>query len=68
MGILECPNLTLTALLFGMFSWIYQSALRQMLTISRHHTRVPKPFECIVKPRSDAAIKLVKEINDRANY
>jgi len=39
-----------------------------MLTITRRYIRGIKPFECTIKPRSDDAIKLVKEACDRTNY
>jgi hypothetical protein len=31
------------------------------LTVARRYFRTPKPFKCAIKPRSDDAIKLVKE-------
>lgn len=39
-----------------------------MLIIARRYIRNPKPFKCTVKPRSEEAIKLVKEVCDRPNY
>ena len=39
----------------------------RMLTIVRRYIRDPKPFKCTIKPRSDDAIKLVKEARDRAS-
>lgn len=37
------------------------------LTTARHHIRSPKPFKCKIKPRSEGAIKLVKEAYDATN-
>jgi len=39
-----------------------------ILTILRRYNRDIKPFECTIKPRSDDAIKLVKEACDRTHY
>lgn len=35
--------------------------------VDRHNARAPKTFECTIKPRSEEAIKLVKETRDRTN-
>ena len=39
-----------------------------MLTVAQCYTSDPKPFKCTIKPRSEGAVKLVKEACDRPSY
>jgi hypothetical protein len=36
-----------------------------MLTVAQRYIRTPKPFKCAIRPRSDDAVKLVKEAYGR---
>jgi hypothetical protein len=65
MEILNCLKLNLTIPSHGMFYYWGHIDMAATLTVPRRYFRVPKPFNCAIKPRSDDAIKLVKEVYGR---
>jgi len=51
------------------YAFLPQSILvAVVLTVLRHYTSDLKPFKCTIKPRSEVAVKLVKEACDRTSY
>jgi hypothetical protein len=63
----NCPSLSLAVLAFGMFGTSVHAAAA-MLIVARRYIRHPKPFKCTIRPRSESAIKLVKEACERTSY
>jgi hypothetical protein len=62
----NCPRLSLAVLAFGMFGTSVHAAA--MLIVARRFIRHPKPFKCTIRPRSENAIKLVKEACERTGF
>ena len=62
----NCLRLSLAVLAFGMCGTSVHAAA--MLIVARRYIRHPKPFKCTIKPRSESAIRLVKEACERTSY